>query len=39
MIEQIEFDNFKSFAFEQPIQLPRFLVLVGNNGAFGAGRQ
>ena len=33
MIEQIEFDNFKSFAFEQPIQLPRFLVLVGNNGA------
>ena len=33
MIEWIKFDNFKSFAFEQPIQLPRFLVLVGNNGA------
>lgn len=33
MIEQIRFANFKSFAFEQPIRLPRFLVLVGNNGA------
>jgi len=33
MIKQTRFDNFKSFAFEQPIQLPRFLVLVGNNGA------
>jgi len=33
MIEQIKFDNFKSFTFERPIPLPRFLVLVGDNGA------
>jgi len=33
MIEQIRFDNFKSFAFNEPITLPRFFVLVGDNGA------
>jgi len=33
MIKQVELKNFKSFALEHPIQLPRFLVLVGNNGA------
>jgi predicted ATPase len=33
MIEQIKFIDFKSFAFQKPITLPRFLVLVGDNAA------
>lgn len=33
MIKQVRFTNFKSFSFEHLIELPRFLVLVGNNSA------
>lgn len=33
MIEQVQFVDFKSLAFQKPISLPRFVVLVGDNGA------
>jgi len=33
MIAEVQFANFKSFEFAQPLPLPRFMVLVGNNGA------
>ena len=33
MIEKVRFVDFKSFEMKKPITLPRFLVLVGDNGA------
>ena len=33
MIEQVQFANFKSFEFPEPVALPPFVVLVGDNGA------
>jgi predicted ATPase len=33
MIEKVRFVDFKSFEMKKPVTLPRFLVLVGDNGA------
>jgi predicted ATPase len=33
MIKDISVVDFKSFAFREPVSLPQFLVLVGDNGA------
>jgi predicted ATPase len=33
MIKNVQFENFKSFEFSEPLEVPRFVVLVGNNSA------
>ncbi len=33
MIKNVQFTNFKSFEFSEPLEVPRFVVLVGNNSA------
>jgi predicted ATPase len=33
MIRDLRFANFKSFEFPEPLEIPRFVVLVGNNSA------
>jgi AAA15 family ATPase/GTPase len=33
MIKNVQFTNFKRFEFSEPLEVPRFVVLVGNNSA------